>query len=335
MENEEKIYYATRNTQEIVTEEELKRLLEEKNEFHFYWGIAPTGSIHIGYFVPIMKIFDLLRAGGKGKILIADYHGFLDDQKTPWEQLRLRSKYYEVVLRSLLEYACKRYLPKIEFIRGSEFQTKKEYIEDVFKLAVKVSIPRAMRAASSIVRRKDNPHVSELLYPLMQIVDVKYMEAEVVVGGIDQRHVYMLGRENMDEIGGGKYVSIFTPLLKSLTNPKIKMSASIPESSISVVDNREKIREKILKAYCPERNSTENPVMDIVKYLLIPIFEKIEIETKSKGRVEYKEIRELERNFVEGKIHPFELKESVIEYLNKLLDPIRSSLQAKDYLNLA
>ena len=44
-----------RNTEEIVTQEELKNLIEAKKSFNFYYGTAPTGPFHIGYLVPLGK----------------------------------------------------------------------------------------------------------------------------------------------------------------------------------------------------------------------------------------------------------------------------------------
>jgi tyrosyl-tRNA synthetase len=52
----------TRNLQEVLGEEEIKKVLAER-DLKVYWGTATTGKPHIGYFVPMAKIADFLKAG--------------------------------------------------------------------------------------------------------------------------------------------------------------------------------------------------------------------------------------------------------------------------------
>jgi tyrosyl-tRNA synthetase len=92
MENGKKLDIIRKNTEEIVTEQELGELLGRKSA-SAYIGYAPTGRLHIGYFIPVIKIKDLMDAGVKMTFLIADLHAHLDDLKTPWELLDARSKY--------------------------------------------------------------------------------------------------------------------------------------------------------------------------------------------------------------------------------------------------
>ena len=56
MNSDEKLNLITRNLQEIITEDELKKLVEEKEEISLYWGTMPTGSPHVAYFFPFIKI---------------------------------------------------------------------------------------------------------------------------------------------------------------------------------------------------------------------------------------------------------------------------------------
>ena len=74
-----------RNTIEIIKEEELNELLKTKKQPSVYLGTATTGKPHIGYFIWVLKLADLLKAGFKVKLLLADIHGALDN--TPWNIL--------------------------------------------------------------------------------------------------------------------------------------------------------------------------------------------------------------------------------------------------------
>ncbi|MCD6483161.1 MAG: tyrosine--tRNA ligase [Candidatus Aenigmarchaeota archaeon] len=259
-----------------------------------------------------------MKVGGNPTILIADYHAYLDDRKTPWEEMEVRAKYIETCLKLVLKEEAS----KIKFVKGSEFQSSKEYIEDMFKLSGIVSVKRAIRSASEVVRIKESPKVSSLIYPVMQNVDVKYVGAELVLGGIDQRHIYALGREILDEINWKKPICIFTPLLTSLTGPETKMSASKPDTHITLHETEENLRKKVLKAYCPPNQTKDNPIIDIMEFVLFPFFSEIKVKTKE-GEKTYTNINDLKNDYVKGLIHPLDLKNSLIEYTNILISPVR------------
>ena len=62
-----------RNTEEIIGEDNLKKLLKEKKKPVVYWGTAPTGKPHVGYFLPALKIADLL----KDSIIVIDPDSYI------------------------------------------------------------------------------------------------------------------------------------------------------------------------------------------------------------------------------------------------------------------
>ena len=61
---EEKYELITRNLQEVIGGEEIMKILRER-DIKLYWGTAPTGRPHMGYFVPMSKIADFLAAGAE------------------------------------------------------------------------------------------------------------------------------------------------------------------------------------------------------------------------------------------------------------------------------
>ncbi len=312
---------AMSNTEEIVTNEELKHVLETKPDFKFYYGTAPTGPFHYAYLIPLNKLVQLAELGGKGTILLADYHAHLDSQKTSFDLMDLRSKYYEECMRGILGSASK----KLKFVRGSTYQHKREYVEDLYRIAARVTTTRAKRAASEVVRMRGDAKVSELLYPLLQILDVKYLQADITVGGIDQRNIYMLGREHLESIGYQKGAYIFMPLLPSLKGGGAKMSASDPSTHIRVTDSPESIKSTIKKAYCPVGNLEQNAITDTVRYILLPRLSELLVPRKEKfgGDVEFKSIETFEKAYVEKELHPMDVKQAVTEALIDILKPAR------------
>jgi tyrosyl-tRNA synthetase len=323
----DRLQLLTRYAQEVVTEEDLKAALEKKKPTA-YMGYAPTGQLHIGHFIPIMKIADFLDAGIHFKFLIADVHAYLDDQKTPWELLDARSEYYEKCIRGMVE-ACGTDPKKLEFVRGSSFQFKEDYMKDVLRMAGSVTFNRVKRAASEVVRFGDAPKLGGFIYPLLQIEDVRALGADITLSGVDQRGIYMLGRELLPEIGGKSYACVFTPLLPSLAGGKMggKMSSSAG-NKIAATAIAADVREKMNCAYCVPGEVEGNSILMFLKQVIFPLKEKkhehvvVERPVKYGGNAEYADYKALEADFAAKKIHPLDLKNTLAKELCELTAPV-------------
>ena len=227
MDINERISLVKRNTAEIIGESELNDLLTKKKNPVVYWGTAPTGKPHVGYFLPMLKIADFLKAGFKVKILLADLHASLDN--TPWTVLEHRYEYYAKVIPLMVE-AIGVNVKNLEIVRGSDFELKPEYMFDVLKFSSLVSVKDANKAASEVVKLGDNPKLSGLIYPLMQVMDEEYLGVDVQLGGTDQRKIMVLARENLPKLGYKHRIEVMNPLVPGLIGKK--MSASDPQSKI-------------------------------------------------------------------------------------------------------
>ena len=120
---QQKYELITRNLAECLGEEKLKTILKER-DLKIYWGTATTGKPHIGYFTPMSKIADFLKAGVEVTILFADLHAYLDNMKAPWELLELRTQYYEAVIKAMLK-SINVSTDKLKFVKGTDYQLSK------------------------------------------------------------------------------------------------------------------------------------------------------------------------------------------------------------------
>ena len=211
MNSEEKYVLITRNLQEVVGEDELKAILAER-DLKVYLGTAPTGKPHVGYFIPMFKIRDMLNAGSEIIILFADMHAFLDNMKSSLEQLEFRTQYYEFVIKEMLK-SVGADISKLKFVKGSDFQLKPEYMYDVLKMSSMVSIHDSRKAAAEVVKNieGDKAKLAGLIYPLMQAMDEQYLECDVQLGGLDQRKIMVLARENLPKIGYDARIEMMFP----------------------------------------------------------------------------------------------------------------------------
>jgi len=336
MDNTERFNLIKRNTQEIVSEKELKDLLKKKKTPVVYLGTTPTGRPHVGYFMWFIKMRDFLKAGLKVKLLLADLHAALDN--TPWDVLEHRYNYYDDVIRLAFK-SIGVDAKNFETIKGSSFQLNKNYVLDLFKLASYTSINDCKRAGAEVVKFGKNPKLSGLIYPLMQALDEEYLKVDMQYGGVDQRKIFMLARERLPSIGYKPRIEIMTPIIPGLQG--VKMSASDFKSKIDLLDSPEDVKTKLNKAHCPAGEVKDNGVLSFLRYVVFVLKEDknetfiIERPEKFGGNVEYKSYSALEKDYVAKKLHPMDLKNALANEINILLEPIRKGFKNKALIKKA
>lgn len=311
----EKIELVKRNTVEIIGEDKVKDFMKKGV---VYCGYECSGEIHLGHLVTILKLLDLQKAGIKVKILLADYHTSLN-QKGDWDFVNKQLKFWEKGFKSVGL--------KAEIVKGTSFQRKLEYFDDILKMALDVTVNRGVRAMQQVARDIENAKISQVIYPLMQIEDVKALKVNFVVSGTDQRKIYMLGKDVGHKIGLQDAVYLYTPIIPSLKGAEGKMSSSVKESFISIRDKKEEIKKKIRGAYCKVGDINNNPILAITRLVVFPKFEKVTIKRDKKFGEDliFEDYEDLEKAFESGKLHALDLKDSVADYLEEIIAPIRKS----------
>jgi len=334
MNPQEKYDLITRNLQEVLGAEEIKKTLNER-DLNLYWGTAPTGRPHVGYLVPMSKIADFLAAGCNVTILFANLHAYLDNMKAPWELLKFRTEYYQVVIKAMLK-SIGVSIDKLKFVNGTDYQLSEKYTLDVYKLSAMVTAHDAKKAGAEVVKQSDTPPLSGLLYPGLQALDEEYLNCDVQFGGVDQRKIFVFAEEYLPKLGYKKRSHLMNKMVGGLTGGK--MSASDPNSKIDLLDSAKQVEKKLKKAFCEEGNIENNPILAFIKNVLIPINclstgkESFEIARPEKfgGNTLYESYDALEKAFAAKEIHPGDLKMSAANALNVLLEPIRKEFEAPE-----
>lgn len=334
MDIDKKLNLITRNTQEIITEEELKEVLKTKKQPSVYLGTSITGTPHIGYFVWVTKMADFIKAGLTVKVLLADLHGALDN--TPWDLLEKRYEYYRIVIPALFE-AVGADLKKLELIKGSDFQLEKQYMLDMLKMATTATVNDCTRAASEVVKMGKSPKLAGLIYPIMQSIDEEHLGADMQYGGIDQRKILVFAREKLPTIGYKSRIEIMSPLVPGLTAGG-KMSSSEAGSKIDLLDDEQTVTNKINNAYCEPGDTETNGVLAFAKYVIMVHKEDkhelfvIERPEKFGGTLQYGTYAALEKDYKKETIHPQDLKQAVAKEINTLLTVVRKRLKGTEQL---
>ena len=113
-----------------------------------------------------------------------------------------------------------------------------------------------------------------------------------------------------------------------------KMSKSDPNSGIFIHNTDDEIKKKISKAWCEEANTQNNPLLEIARTVIFHEFNEMNVERPEKfgGNVAYTSYNQLEIDFAEKKLHPGDLKQTVGNYLVKIVSPIREKLDLSEEL---
>ena len=318
MDIEEKIQLIEQGTLEVIDKEELKDVLKKEQPIA-YTGYEPSGKIHLGHAVTVQKLKTLQKLGFKIKILLADYHAFLNGKGTV-EEIAETEEYNKKCFEALgLDETT-------EFVYGSSFQLDPDYTTKVYQLATMTTLKRAKRSMDQVSRHDDNPKVASVIYPIMQTVDMAALEVDVALGGMEQRKIQMLARENLEKIDENVPVCIHTPLLHGLDGDA-KMSSS-KGNFIAVDDSVEDITKKINKSYCPQGEIEDNPMIEIAETFVYPNQEKLLIKRPEKfgGNIELTH-DELIENFKNGDLHPMDLKTGIKDFLIEYLAPVREYME--------
>mgnify|MGYP000165092880 FL=1 len=321
----------TRNATEVVTEAEGRELADDPEGKRAYVGYEPSGVLHIGHMLTATKLMDLQDAGFEVTVLLADVHAYLNGKGT-FEEIRETA---ERMKAQFLAYGLDE--EQTEFLYGSEFEFDREYALDLHALELETSISRAERAMSEI-KSGDTVTVSQAVYPLMQALDIVYLDVDLAVGGMEQRKVHMLARDTLPKIGEEAPTCLHTPLIADLQSGVGKMSSS-EGVSISMEDSPEDIEEKVNAAFCPpsrdpepdeDGNERENPVLQIFEYHVFPRFDTVVVERPDEygGDLEYEDYESLAADLDGGELHPADAKSALATYLDELIAPGREKLQA-------
>lgn len=297
--------------------------------------------MHVGLgLVCGFKIKDLVEAGFDFIIFLADWHSWINNKLGgDLDKIRLCGEYFKDCFTAIGLSP-----DKVSYIWASDIAEEINYWEKVIRIAKNASLRRVRRALPIMGREMDLSEIETawVLYPCMQAADIFQMELDVACAGMDQRKAHMLARDVAGKLGWRKPICIHTPLLMGLQGPKesgeqydenvllslrisSKMSKSKPESCIFMHDSPEAIRQKIKNAFCPPKQSEGNPVLEHAKYIIFPEKGVLEIPRPEKygGSLVYESYEKLEEDYVNGKVHPLDLKNGVAEALIEVLEPVR------------
>ncbi|MEW6425209.1 MAG: tyrosine--tRNA ligase [Bacillota bacterium] len=281
-----------RGTVEIIPEDEMvqkiKRALAAGRPLRIKLGLDPTApDIHLGHTVVLQKMRQFQELGHEVIIILGDFTARIGDPtgrtetrpQLSEEEIRANARTYERQIYKILDPARTKLVFNSQWLAPLTFA-------DVITLAAKYTVARMLEREDFSRRFHEGLPISihEFFYPLMQGYDSVALEADVELGGTDQKFNLLVGRVLQKEYGQEPQVAITMPILEGLDGVQ-KMSKSL--------GNYIGIDEPPGEMY--------GKTMSIPDELMLRYFELV-------TPVSLAELREISAGLSEGRLHPRDVK---------------------------
>jgi tyrosyl-tRNA synthetase len=273
---------------ELIREEDLKERLALNRPLRVKVGFDPTApDLHLGHTVLVRKMKHFQDMGhtvifviGDGTAMIGDPTGRnITRPPLTREAIEANAETYKKQVFKILDRGKTVIRYNSEWLCPLAFQ-------DMVRLAAKYTVARMLERDDFSKRYKDGTPISihELLYPLAQAYDSVALEADVELGGTDQKFNLLVGREIQKDFGQPSQIIGTTPILEGLDGVN-KMSKSLG-NYIGITEPPEVMFRKIMQ------------ISDDLMYRYYELLTDISTE----------EIAEMRRRVASGSLHPMEAK---------------------------
>ncbi len=295
---------------------------EEGKGFFLYTGRAPSLGMHIGHLIPFIFTKWL-----QEKFKVNLYIEITDDEKFMRNPELTLDQTREFAYDNILDIIAVGFDPDRTFI----FQDT-EYIRNMYPLATKVAKKLTFSEVRATFGLENSSNIGIIFYPALQIVPTMFEKKRCLIpAGIDQDPYWRLQRDIAESLGYYKAAQIHSKFLPPLTGPEGKMSSSNPESAIYLTDDPKTVERKIMKyAFSGGQPTVElhrkyggNPDIDVSFQWLYMFFEEDD-----------NKIKKIEEDYRSGKMLTGELKQILVDKLNKFLEEHRAKREeAKELVN--
>ncbi len=237
---------------DLISEEDLKEKLKEAEQedrpLRVKLGLDPTApDIHLGHTVVLKKLKQFQDLGHEVYLIIGDFTGRIGDpsgkskmrKQLTKEEIEANARTYEKQFSKILDE------DKTKLVFNSSWLGEMDFA-DVIRLSSKYTVARMLERDDFHKRYEDNKPIGihEFFYPLMQGYDSIAIEADVELGGTDQRFNLLVGRNLQKEYGQEPQVLVMMPILEGLDGTE-KMSKSL-DNYIGIEDGPSEMYGKVM-----------------------------------------------------------------------------------------
>lgn len=220
----------TRGVKEVINKNDLSKKLLSGKRLKVKFGVDPSKpDIHIGHTVPLQKLQEFQKLGHQVVFIIGDFTGRIGDpsdrtktrSQLSIQEVNKNAKTYLAQVKKVID------IKKIEVRRNSEWYDKMNP-DDFIRLFSKITLARILERDDFEKRMKSNMNIypHEIIYPILQAYDSVVINADVEIGGTDQKFNILMGRTLQKKMGKSLQDVMILPLLIG-TDGRKKMSKSL------------------------------------------------------------------------------------------------------------
>lgn len=227
---DDQIALLRRGTTEIISEADLRKKLELGRPLRVKLGVDPTArSVTLGWAVVLRKLRDFQRLGHQAVLIVGDFTSLIGD---PSGKSKTRPQLTREEVQTNVDSVLSQ-IGAILDVEKTEIRFNNDWLgpmgfADVIRLASRYTVARILERDDFSKRLAEQRPISmhEIMYPLCQGYDSVAIEADIELGGNDQKFNNLVGRTLMEQYGLEPQVVILSPLLVG-TDGKEKMSQSL------------------------------------------------------------------------------------------------------------
>ncbi|NET08329.1 MAG: tyrosine--tRNA ligase [Symploca sp. SIO2B6] len=248
-------------TSKETSENLAQKLLQANRPLRVKLGIDPTGAdIHLGHSIPVRKLRAFQDAGHQAVLIIGDFTARIGDpsgksevrRQLTLEQVQQNAQTYLEQVRPILDFETP---GRLEIRYNSEWLDKLD-LAKILELLATMTVGQMLAKEGFAERyQQENPiYLHEFFYPLMQGYDSVAVEADVELGGTDQKFNIAVGRDLQRHFGQVPQFGLLVPILIG-TDGVQKMSKSLgnyvglKEDALSMYSKLEKTPDQLLEQY--------------------------------------------------------------------------------------
>ncbi|MDS1030927.1 tyrosine--tRNA ligase [Bacillota bacterium LX-D] len=306
-----------RGAAEIVPEDELikkiKKSIEKQKPLKVKLGLDPSApDIHLGHTVVLQKMRQFQELGHQIIIIIGDFTGRIGDptgksetrKQLSEEEVQRNAQTYKEQIFKILDPV------KTKVVFNSQWLAPLSFV-DVIKLAANCTVARMLERDDFAKRYRENLPIGihEFFYPLMQGYDSVALEADIELGGTDQKFNLLMGRTLQKEYGQEPQIALMMPILEGLDGVQ-KMSKSLG-NYIGVNENPDEMFGK---------------TMSITDELMPRYFELV-------TDVSLEELNKIKEGLESGSLHPRDAKVRLAKEIVRMYHGQQAALEAEHNFN--
>jgi tyrosyl-tRNA synthetase len=290
----------------------LQRATETSTPLKVKLGLDPTRpDLHLGHTVVLKKLRAFQDLGHQAILIIGDATAMIGDPsgrsvtRPPLteEEVRQNAQTYLSQAEKVIDVRKAKIVFNSDWLRDLN-------LGDFLRLASQVTVAQILAREDFSTRLRENQPIAlhELFYPLMQGYDSVMLDADIELGGTDQRFNNLMGRELQIAYGreADPQMVLLMPLMEG-TDGKVKMSKSYPEHCINLTDSSEDMLGKMMS----------------IPDALLPRYELL------LGLMDEEQLKDQAEQITSGGVNPRDIKMNLAKYLVSQYHSPEASEQAE------